>query len=57
GIEPEEPEEPEQPACSSVFIEQGYKCCAECGEVYYTDDAGYWSVENNEWCGLPESCF
>jgi len=33
----------------------GYKCCEQCN-VVYTDDAGEWGIENNEWCGIKESC-
>jgi len=35
---------------------QGYKCCSQCGEVFYVDESGKWGIENNEWCGLLTSC-
>jgi len=38
----------------------GYPCCSSPNaEVYYTDNDGKWSVENNDWCGIPvkEECW
>ncbi|OUM64613.1 Non-catalytic module family DOC2, partial [Piromyces sp. E2] len=32
----------------------GYPCCTYNKDVYYTDENGNWSVENNEWCGIIE---
>eukprot|EP00833_Pecoramyces_ruminatium_P008423 jgi/Orpsp1_1/1182455/evm.model.c7180000081331.1 len=34
----------------------GYPCCSSPNaEVLYTDNDGKWSVENNDWCGIPEA--
>eukprot|EP00833_Pecoramyces_ruminatium_P012826 jgi/Orpsp1_1/1186858/evm.model.d7180000053682.1 len=34
----------------------GYPCCSSPNaEVLYTDNDGKWSVENNNWCGIPEA--
>jgi len=33
-----------------------YKCCSKC-DVIYTDDDGDWGVENNKWCGIPDSYY
>jgi len=41
-------------SCFSYAL--GYKCCEQCNAVY-TDDAGQWGIEGNEWCGLRQSCF
>jgi len=40
---------------ASCWSEQmGYPCCSSSNaEVIYTDSDGNWSVENNEWCGIP----
>eukprot|EP00833_Pecoramyces_ruminatium_P001464 jgi/Orpsp1_1/1175496/evm.model.c7180000054094.1 len=39
-------------ACWSQSL--GYKCCSSANaEVLYVDDDGKWSVENDEWCGIP----
>jgi len=38
----------------------GYPCCSSMlAPVIYTDADGKWSVENNEWCGIPTKgkCF
>jgi len=36
----------------------GYKCCSNgCkSSIVLTDETGSWSIENNEWCGIPASC-
>jgi len=34
----------------------GYECCKNSCNVVYTDEDGDWGVENNEWCGIPETC-
>ncbi|KAG4097649.1 hypothetical protein H8356DRAFT_940715 [Neocallimastix lanati (nom. inval.)] len=34
---------------------KGYHCCKLCN-ISYSDDSGDWGVENNEWCGIPDSC-
>jgi len=45
-----------QVSAASCFAEdQGYKCCKGC-TVVLTDDSGSWGVENNEWCGIPNTC-
>jgi len=41
-----------EPTSSLCF---GYKCCETC-EVQYSDDTGSWGIENNDWCGIPDSC-
>jgi len=33
----------------------GYNCCKGCDAIY-TDESGDWGVENNNWCGIPNSC-
>jgi len=35
---------------------QGYKCCSTC-DVTYTDSDGDWGFENNDWCGIADSCY
>jgi len=46
-----------RPATTSCWANAlGYNCCSSCGPVYYTDNDGKWSVENNNWCGLPSNC-
>jgi len=37
-------------------LELGYKCCSKCLSVMETDKNGKWSVENNNWCSLPDKC-
>jgi len=32
-----------------------YPCCASCDVVRETDE-GEWGIENDEWCGIKESC-
>jgi hypothetical protein len=36
----------------------GYPCCSMgCNAInYYTDDDGFWGVENDDWCGIPSQC-
>jgi len=34
----------------------GYPCCSQCGKVYFQDNDGKWSVENDDWCGLLTHC-
>jgi hypothetical protein len=44
---------------SKCFTEEkglGFPCCQEC-TVVTSDDDGDWGVENNEWCGIPNSCY
>ncbi|ORX86614.1 hypothetical protein BCR32DRAFT_196878, partial [Anaeromyces robustus] len=33
----------------------GYSCCSYSTQVFFTDDNGKWSVENDEWCGIVEN--
>eukprot|EP00833_Pecoramyces_ruminatium_P018779 jgi/Orpsp1_1/1192811/evm.model.d7180000096050.1 len=34
----------------------GYPCCSSPNaEVLYVDNDGKWSVENNDWCGIPDA--
>jgi len=33
----------------------GYKCCSGCDTVYI-DESGNWGYENNDWCGIKDSC-
>ncbi|ORX50075.1 glycoside hydrolase [Piromyces finnis] len=37
------------------FEALGYKCCSHCYSIYQNDD-GFWGIENNEWCGIPDEC-
>ena len=41
-------------SCFSFAL--GYHCCEQCN-VVYTDDAGQWGIENNDWCGIRKRCF
>ena len=43
-------------ASASCFSERlNYPCCSSSSaEVIYIDEDGKWSVENNDWCGIPE---
>ncbi|ORX46904.1 hypothetical protein BCR36DRAFT_585009 [Piromyces finnis] len=43
--------------CPSTITSQGYSCCSpnNCS-IYYVDEAGNWGVENNQWCGISNSC-
>eukprot|EP00833_Pecoramyces_ruminatium_P011664 jgi/Orpsp1_1/1185696/evm.model.c7180000094868.1 len=38
--------------CFSVKL--GYPCCKQAKEVFYVDEDGEWSVENNNWCGIKK---
>ena len=42
-------------SCFSVEKNLGYPCCKYC-EVAFTDGDGDWGFENNDWCGIPDSC-
>jgi len=43
-------------SAASCFAEaQGYNCCKGC-TVVFTDESGDWGVENNQWCGIPNTC-
>ncbi|ORX76555.1 hypothetical protein BCR32DRAFT_329304 [Anaeromyces robustus] len=43
-------------SCENCFsIKFGYPCCNGC-DVIYVDEDGKWSVENDSWCGLMDSC-
>lgn len=33
----------------------GYPCCTQATEVVYTDSNGQWGIQNNDWCGKPDS--
>jgi len=33
----------------------GYPCCSHC-DIALTDNKGVWGVENNQWCGIKETC-
>ena len=33
----------------------GYNCCKETCNIYFTDESGQWSIENDKWCGIIES--
>jgi len=47
---------PEPTVIDSCFaLKLGYKCCSGC-DVSYTDNDGEWGLENNEWCGIKDSC-
>ena len=32
-----------------------YQCCVGCKTIF-TDEYGVWGIENNTWCGIPDSC-
>jgi len=34
---------------------QGYSCCKGC-RIIYEDESGKWGVENDDWCGIEQSC-
>jgi hypothetical protein len=34
----------------------GYKCCQYC-DIVYTDSDGDYGFENNDWCGIADSCY
>jgi len=40
---------------SCKFLALGYQCCSHCYYIY-EDDNGYWGVEKNQWCGIPDRC-
>jgi endoglucanase len=40
---------------STCWSEPEFKCCTKSCTVYFTDDHE-WGVEDDEWCGIPESC-
>lgn len=44
---------PQPGSCFSQGL--GFPCCSHC-DVAYTDNDGSWGVENNDWCGLADSC-
>ncbi|OUM59771.1 Non-catalytic module family DOC2 [Piromyces sp. E2] len=47
---------PPYPCCKECFSRAlGYPCCKSC-EVLFTDADGDWGVEDNEWCGILDSC-
>jgi len=38
----------------------GYPCCTDPNaQTYYIDDSGFWSVENDDWCGriISDNCW
>ncbi|ORY07897.1 hypothetical protein LY90DRAFT_371238, partial [Neocallimastix californiae] len=39
--------------CFSINL--GYKCCSGC-DIVYVDQDGNWGVENDQWCGIKNSC-
>ncbi|OUM64778.1 Non-catalytic module family DOC2, partial [Piromyces sp. E2] len=41
--------------CSEDYTNMGYPCCNECN-VVLVDETGRWGVENNDWCGISDSC-
>lgn len=41
--------------CPTKFTRMGYNCCKSCN-IVLTDSTGNWGVENNQWCGLKNSC-
>ncbi|ORX78349.1 subtilisin-like protein [Anaeromyces robustus] len=42
-----------KPRPSTCFsLEIGFPCCREGEKIVYSDDDGYWGVENGEWCGI-----
>jgi len=50
---------PEQTNGNSCFTERknlGYKCCQFC-DIVYTDNDGDYGFENNDWCGIADSCY
>jgi len=53
---PTEEKPAEEKPAECKFEAVGFKCCTTTCEVYYTDDTGDWGVENNDWCGIPDSC-
>lgn len=45
-----------EPTSSSCWSKKlGYECCAGCS-VAYTDSDGEWGLENDQWCGIPDTC-
>jgi len=34
----------------------GFPCCSSCTQVFFSDNDGYWSIENDDWCGIPKDC-
>jgi len=41
--------------CFATKIQGNYHCCKGC-DVVYTDSDGDWGFENDEWCGIMDSC-
>ncbi|ORX44372.1 pectin lyase-like protein [Piromyces finnis] len=41
--------------CKSLAYNNGYPDCQFSNLVYYTDNDGDWSIENNEWCLIPKN--
>nr|AWI67002.1 Carboxyl esterase family 4 [Piromyces sp.] len=33
----------------------GYKCCTSSTVVAYTDSNGQWGIQNDDWCGIPNT--
>jgi len=36
---------------------KGYNCCKRTCFTQYKDDDGNWGVEDNNWCGIPFTCY
>jgi len=36
-------------------LPQGYPCCKNTNEVFFTDEYGSWGVENDNWCGITKN--
>jgi len=45
--------QPTNDVCFSINL--GYKCCSGC-DIVYVDQDGNWGVENDQWCGIKNSC-
>jgi len=51
----EEPKKQNQNnSCWSTDL--GFSCCSSCTQVFFSDNDGDWSIENDDWCGIPKDC-
>ncbi|ORX85415.1 hypothetical protein BCR32DRAFT_196871, partial [Anaeromyces robustus] len=50
-----QPEPQPEPTDECFSIKLGYPCCNTCN-VSTTDQDGSWGIENNQWCGIKDSC-
>jgi len=55
GIVKDDNEKSQNAVDDCFALKLGFKCCSNANaDVVYIDDDGKWSIENNDWCGIPE---